>query len=177
MSSQLRTVHSDDVYRITFYRSFAFVDVAGNVTLTPMRAIDDAISRQIEAVHPLGIIGLLRPGAPVPPAETRKHASQLVARHGDAIAQIALVIEEGGILTTMYKTIAHGINLMSGMAKMRVHERLDDALAALCRLLFPPRDVSDELTAVRAAISAARASYRPTRSLTGRLSVPARRHH
>jgi hypothetical protein len=155
MSSQLRTVESDDAFSVTLFGRFALIDVIHSMDLARMHKAEAALDRLIgEGRAPIGVLATLRCGAPVPPAGARRYAARLINARLATIGLIAVYVEDGGIMARMFETVVRSINVLSGSARMVVYTDLGEAERALCTTLFQPDEVVRERALLHAAVTA-----------------------
>lgn len=151
-----RIYFADESYCIGFWNNIALVDTIVEIDAARMRQLFAAY-KQLLTQHPrIAVLCVLRAGAPLSSGDARGEAAKLSRELGDALSRVAFVLEEGGVVVQLFRTMVRAYNQLTRTAKLTVDTSLDDATRGLAPLVLPngttPR-VSAELKEAYIALS------------------------
>jgi hypothetical protein len=160
MAALPKTLLKDAAVHISRWQNVVIVDVAGDMDLPRMRAVGSAY-RETAGDFPRGIVGvvMLRAGTPVASAEARGESARYMKELGNAIIQVATVIEEQGVMALMLLTVIRGVNVLTRNAKILVLKSLDEAIRSASPHVVPVDPGVSTERQLRDAVEAARRSF------------------
>jgi hypothetical protein len=125
---------------IAFWNNVVLIDASREIGLARLRKLAEAYKTLLARYPHIVALCVLRPGTPVSSPETRVEAANLQRTLGTALAHIALVTEDVGVIAQLLRTMIRGHSRLTRNAQLSIDEDVD---AALQRIL--PQILADDI--------------------------------
>lgn len=167
-------IYEDESFRIAFWNNVCISDIWGDMDVSRMRLLGDCY-RNLLRVYPRGIVALscLRQSTPVSSAEARAEAARFLKDLDNKLLQVAMVIEAGGVLGLMLRSVLRGVNALVRPGRVFAIDNVERAAQQCSSHVVGPLRSEDVARQLVAAVTAVRTRYaaRPLRSAsTGTLT-------
>lgn len=156
-----RIYFADSTFCIGFWNNIALIDTTVEIDVARMRQCFAAY-KQLAVQYPkIAVLCVVRAGAPVSSADARGEAAKLSRDFGDALQCVSFVLEEGGVVVSLFRTVIRAFNQLTRTAKLTVDTSLDEATWSLAPLVLPAGERSRVSSELKGAVVALSALWKP----------------
>jgi hypothetical protein len=152
---------ADDNFCVGFWNNIALVDTVVEIDVARMRQLFAAYKQLLMQYPSIAVLCVLREGAPLSSGDARAEAGKLSRDLGDALLRVAFVLEEGGVVAQLFRTVIRGYNQLTRTAKLTVDTSLDEAVFALAPLVIPAGERTRVSTDLKDAFATLSTRWKP----------------
>lgn len=153
-------IYEDESFRIAFWNNVCISDIWGDMDAPRMRLLADCY-RNLLLSYPRGIVAIsaLRQSTPVSSAEARAEAARFLKELDEKLLQVAMVIEAGGVLGLMLRSVLRGVNALVRPGRVFAIDNVERAAQQCAAHVASPLRREEVASQLTAAVARVRSKY------------------
>lgn len=129
--TEARIILSDGNCGIAACRNVVLVDLRGRLEVEHVQAMGAAYTEFLKTHDKVIALVVARRGVPIATREARDEGAEIARRFGAAMAHVAIVFEDLGVVGQLMRTVVRGFTIISRSTPIVVYDDVESALRGI----------------------------------------------